>query len=266
MARLPDPGSDDGVWGNVLNTYLSVEHNADGTLKSGGSLSAKADDTNVVHNVGSETIAGVKTFSSAPIVPSPSSATDVANKAYVDNAPGSIYPLAAYGLIAATDNPMSYGSSSAITNGDSFFARLYVPAGATISAIKIAVQTTGSYVSNGRPNQLALYDDNGTQIGLTPDDSTLWSAVGWRMGTLPSPIAAQNTGRFVYAGFILSGYSNVSPALPLGVNIAAGILNGSTNGKKRGMYMNGLLTLPVSFNPATYGNTTSYIPLFGLVA
>lgn len=33
MARLPVPGSDNGVWGNVLNDFLGVEHNTDGTLK-----------------------------------------------------------------------------------------------------------------------------------------------------------------------------------------------------------------------------------------
>lgn len=33
MPRLPQPGSDDGVWGNVLNDFLSAAHNADGTLK-----------------------------------------------------------------------------------------------------------------------------------------------------------------------------------------------------------------------------------------
>ena len=33
MARLPNPGSDDGTWGNVLNGFLQVEHNTDGTLK-----------------------------------------------------------------------------------------------------------------------------------------------------------------------------------------------------------------------------------------
>lgn len=33
MARLPLPGSDSGVWGAVLNEYLSVEHQADGSLK-----------------------------------------------------------------------------------------------------------------------------------------------------------------------------------------------------------------------------------------
>jgi Repeat of unknown function (DUF5907) len=33
VARLPVPGQDDGVWGNVLNDFLTVEHNPDGTLK-----------------------------------------------------------------------------------------------------------------------------------------------------------------------------------------------------------------------------------------
>src|SRR6266550_4907279 len=31
MSRLPTLGGDDGVWGTILNDYLSVEHNADGT-------------------------------------------------------------------------------------------------------------------------------------------------------------------------------------------------------------------------------------------
>ncbi len=35
MARLPIPGSDDGAWGTILNDFLSVEHNTDGTLKPG---------------------------------------------------------------------------------------------------------------------------------------------------------------------------------------------------------------------------------------
>jgi len=34
MARLPTIGADDGNWGAVLNEFLEVSHNADGTLKS----------------------------------------------------------------------------------------------------------------------------------------------------------------------------------------------------------------------------------------
>src|SRR5688500_1377657 len=41
MARLPTPGGDDGTWGNILNDFLSVEHNADGTLKKSAEIAAK---------------------------------------------------------------------------------------------------------------------------------------------------------------------------------------------------------------------------------
>jgi hypothetical protein len=34
MARLPDPGGDDSVWGTVLNDYLLQSHKADGSLKN----------------------------------------------------------------------------------------------------------------------------------------------------------------------------------------------------------------------------------------
>lgn len=35
MPRLPIPGQDGGVWGDLLNEYLRVSHNSDGTLKPG---------------------------------------------------------------------------------------------------------------------------------------------------------------------------------------------------------------------------------------
>jgi len=41
VARLPVQGSDIGNWGEVLNEFLRVEHNEDGTLKLTGSLGGK---------------------------------------------------------------------------------------------------------------------------------------------------------------------------------------------------------------------------------
>ncbi|HEX3568555.1 MAG TPA: hypothetical protein VHT70_02665 [Candidatus Saccharimonadales bacterium] len=42
MSRLPTPGSDNNQWGTILNDFLQVEHNADGSLKirSDGTLNA----------------------------------------------------------------------------------------------------------------------------------------------------------------------------------------------------------------------------------
>lgn len=86
MARLPTPGSDEGSWGEILNSFLQREHNDDGSLKirTDGTLAAKADDDVVVHRTGAEAISGVKTFSASPVVPSPVNGSDATNKTYVD--------------------------------------------------------------------------------------------------------------------------------------------------------------------------------------
>lgn len=46
MVRLPQPGSDDGQWGTILNDFLNVEHNPDGSLKirTDGTLTGGASD------------------------------------------------------------------------------------------------------------------------------------------------------------------------------------------------------------------------------
>lgn len=48
MTRLPQVGADDGSWGDILNGFLAVEHNTDGTLRTDGSLGGKADEAAVL--------------------------------------------------------------------------------------------------------------------------------------------------------------------------------------------------------------------------
>lgn len=50
--------------------------------------STKANNSAVVHNTGNETVAGVKTFSSSPVVPTPTLSTQAVNKDYTDTALG----------------------------------------------------------------------------------------------------------------------------------------------------------------------------------
>lgn len=93
MARLPNPGGDDGTWGQVLNDFLETSHESDGTLKSSAVTGAgAAADTAVVHNAGAETVAGTKTFSASPVVPSPTLGSQAANKTYVDSVAGAGAP------------------------------------------------------------------------------------------------------------------------------------------------------------------------------
>jgi hypothetical protein len=75
MTRLPTPGRDDGVWGEILNDFLAQAHAADGQLRPlsqaqiinlSRDLANKADDAAVVHNDGSETVSGDLTFPQQP--------------------------------------------------------------------------------------------------------------------------------------------------------------------------------------------------------
>jgi hypothetical protein len=75
MTRLPIPGKDDGIWGDILNDFLARAHAADGRLKPlsqsqiinlSQDLANKADDAEVVHKSGNETISGVLTFPEQP--------------------------------------------------------------------------------------------------------------------------------------------------------------------------------------------------------
>ncbi len=47
MARLPIPGSDDGTWGQVLNDFLDVAHDTDGTIKANAIDSSALQDNSV---------------------------------------------------------------------------------------------------------------------------------------------------------------------------------------------------------------------------
>lgn len=102
MARLPQPGGDDGTWGDILNEFLNVGHNSDGTLK------------NVVTSNTNQTIVGAKTFSVSPTVPTPTLSSDATTKAYVDaisGATGATGPSGSAGAVGST------GATGAGTTG-----------------------------------------------------------------------------------------------------------------------------------------------------
>jgi hypothetical protein len=47
MARLPQPGGDDGAWGQLLNDFLVVAHDTNGTIKAGAVDSTAIQDNSV---------------------------------------------------------------------------------------------------------------------------------------------------------------------------------------------------------------------------
>lgn len=174
------------------------------------------------------------------------------------------FPLSGYGLLAASGDPAAFLANSNATNNSIFMARVWIPAGVVVTNLWAAVRTGGSYSATGTPNQLALYDASGTQVAITPDDPTLWSASGWRGGALPSPVPAESAGRWAYVGLIVGGYT-VGLPYPTGVDDAhASWFSGGVGATpRRAMYAGGS-SLPASFNPTSYGTATTYLSLVGV--
>ncbi|MEX0748785.1 MAG: hypothetical protein WD467_03265 [Candidatus Saccharimonadales bacterium] len=80
MPRLPIPGADEGTWGHILNEFLEVELDSDGTLKRGGDIDAKL-------NLSGGTMSGNLNLGSNRIIglANPIDNSDAATKGYVDS-------------------------------------------------------------------------------------------------------------------------------------------------------------------------------------
>lgn len=82
MARLPTPGSDNGQWGQVLNDFLSVAHNGDGSLKIESTVAAKAD-ISYVNNTVTASPAFIRYNTSTSSWPARSSVTSDASRTVI---------------------------------------------------------------------------------------------------------------------------------------------------------------------------------------
>jgi hypothetical protein len=87
-------------------------------------LAAKATDSAVVHNTGAETVAGIKTFSSSPVVPTPVNTTDAANKTYVDSVASSGAPDATTSVKGVVKLAGDLGGTAALPTVPGLAAKL----------------------------------------------------------------------------------------------------------------------------------------------
>jgi hypothetical protein len=270
MARLPTPGADSETWGEILNEYLGVAHNADGTLQSSAVSGAGAIPSSTVAAkgdllvaTGNATVSRLGAGADGQLLTADSAqATGLAwNKPLGDSA----YPAAGYGLVAMTENPGACNGLGSIGTGYVWLTRIWVSPFTRFSKIALVVATGDTYTPSAVPNQLGWYTDDGVLQDVTPDDSTLWSTSNsWYVGTLSTPVPAQSTGRFIYIATLTGGYSNVSHLYVAGANhdVITTIVGSP---KRRCMYANGKTALPPSFDPTSYGTATGYIPLMGLL-
>lgn len=192
MTRLPKPGSDDGQWGAILNDFLSVEHNADGSLKN----VARPSDIAGKADLNSPALTGTPTKNGSPIL----SQSD-GNAAYVRQ-DGSGLPSSVVNSSTASSNkiPVATGSGG-YTWSDN-------PGAAAVRSAQTSPNTT-LYVQPSAPT--------------SPSTGDLWVPTAQMV---PSDIGAESTANKGvnngYMGLDANGRGASQPAYHAASHFAGG--------------------------------------------
>jgi hypothetical protein len=233
--RLPTPGADNGSWGDLLNAFLGVEHNTDGTLKSAAQI-AQIDDIKSTADSAVQSVNGKTSGSNGAVV---LSASDV-------GAPTTLVGLSdvnAQG--AANTQVLSYNSStnkwiagtvsSTVVNNASNSALGIVqlagdlgggnnPAAPVITngAITTAKLATGAVTDAQVSSSAAIAKSKLAALAITDSDvssisstkiSGLGGAATLNVGTTSGTVAAGNDSRFTTATNDISALDSAAEKL-----------------------------------------------------
>lgn len=301
MARLPIPGSDNEVWGGILNDFLTVEHNSDGTLKlrtdtaltskaeasrqiiagtgltGGGDLTVNrtlsvADDSTTQKIRVSKTGALIGTRqqinfiegSNVTVTVSDNSGNNRTDVTIASSQPASAAPTPEdQSLLTWAFDPVHAVSFTATASGVLSLIKVWVRQSGTVTNVIYAIANAGVSMTSGQ-NFLGLYDTTGGRVALTADQSTNMGGTGIITAAFTTPYAAA-------AGFywvaILTNSSGSSPQLARSGSLATSGLASvgtSTSARRFASFGSGLTSLPASFTPsstAAIANGTFWVGL-----
>lgn len=249
MSRLPVPGSDDNTWGEILNDFLEVSHNGDGTIKS----DAVADDTSVQQVRVRKDGTLVSQRPEINLISGPNTSLTVA-----DNAVGNrvdvtvtaeldavIDPVAAsLGLVAQTLQIEQTSSKFQLGSGVCVFMLIHIP--------RVSISTLGVWMTNEGLTPtgycgIALYTSDGTLVDQTPNIGAALATPGSKWIS-----AALNGGpQTLAAGSYYIAFLSQMSTGPNIAGVSAFTNVPVVNGKYPSIYLTGQTNFPASFTPAS---------------
>jgi hypothetical protein len=116
--------------------------------------------------------------------------------------PGHVWKPADNELLAANFPPRQIVTGFVLTNGFQFFHRVRIPADTPITNLVLFCTTAGAGLTYARAG---VYESDGTQVGLSTDQSTAWQSVGTKTVPLATPVPAKQSARWVWVGLCAVG-------------------------------------------------------------
>lgn len=271
-----------------VNSSLLGAVNGVAQLGSGGQVpTAQIPDISATYLnlTGTQSVSGVKTFSSGIVVPQTAAgATNALSRGEADDRGQWGWRSSRWGLQASSMHPMEanqgtawFANTTASTVNAVYmnFVRCFIPAGVAINAVAMAcaAAAVGSNGGGGL-NAFGVYEISGTTATLAQNTasttaSAMW-VVGWVKAALPSPIAAQGTDREVLLGHAVSvvqtATTGASPAFMINNYRSASYLNYKVDGTMQPMswFYNGQTSWPATISLTSTANLDWYVPVIGV--
>src|SRR3990167_4246796 len=193
MARLPTVFGDQNSWGTVLNQFLEVSHNSDGTLKAiGGFALSGLSAGDLLYATGASTLKNLAVGAANTVLRSDGSAPFWANVVLTTDVTG-ILPVAngGTGIATLTTNRIPYGNgtsafqSSANLTFDGTSLTLPDGLATTPSLVRSTAPTTGIFWDN---DSIYFTRAGAVTFGMSLDELRLGSGrhVTWSSNANPT--------------------------------------------------------------------------------
>lgn len=238
MAREPLVGGDNNTWGTVLNTFLSVSHNADGTLI----LNSSPGNINMDGTV------------------NPGATASAADAGHIHPAP--VWVPADNGLLAASSTLDAVSTGALSTAGTLYLNKIPVRYGFTTGTIWVALSAAGNAAPTSTGTFLGLYSLVGstyTLVAQTSDVASGLTTTGAKSFPFTVTGAASLTAGQAIFGAILTNFNTTQPTFRQYSGASAPVVNLNLATTAARTFVNGTAFTSVAALPATLNTSTNAV-------